>query len=271
MKKYKYAIIGSGGFIAPRHIQAIHDTGGEVILTCDNDPTKMADFVEYRDMFQHERMKDVDAIIICTPNYLHSEMVRDALRTGKRVLCEKPLTIFNDFIGLDGVFVVLQLRYHDLIPEIIKTLIDNKKNEIVLMMKVYRDENWWQSWRGDEAKSGGILIGIGIHMIDVLIFLLGNEYKIIESFNSKKLCTGVIQFPTALVKYHVEILNSREGQTRSFIINDKNFELCDKDNLSFSGYHHRVYEEFISGNGIPLSEAKKSIELVLKLKNYEKN
>ena len=86
-----------------------------------------------------------------------------------------------------------------------------------------------------------------------------------ENIRSRTKCTGNIYFPTANVHYHVEVLPDRDGQTRKFMINGNNFELCNKDNLSFAGYHQFVYEDFVKGNGIPLSETRKSIELVLKL------
>ncbi len=109
----KYAIIGMG-FIYPRHEQAIKDTGGEIIMTVDTDLSKDADFLDYRDMLESKTMKDVDIIVICTPNYLHPEMIRDCLRTGKKVLTEKPLTINTDFRGLEDANVVQQLHYHQL-------------------------------------------------------------------------------------------------------------------------------------------------------------
>jgi UDP-N-acetyl-2-amino-2-deoxyglucuronate dehydrogenase len=259
-----YCLIGLG-FISQRHRDAIHDTGGQVILTCDIDESKNPDFTNYLEMFESKKFKEeIDTVIIATPNHLHKQMIKDALATGKRVLCEKPLILDNNFEGLEGVSVVLQLRHHDFISEI-KRVLKSDKNEVEIIMKVYRDSAWWDSWRGSAKKSGGILIGLAIHQFDLLIFLLGNEYSIIESNKSRKKCTGTIKFPTATIKYHIEVLDSRERQTRDIIVNGKKFMLCNKDSLSFAGYHHKIYEDFIKGNGIPLSEARKSIELVLKL------
>ena len=68
-----------------------------------------------------------------------------------------------------------------------------------------------------------------------------------------------------MVKYYVEILDNNTNQTRSFIINGKYFELCDKDNLSFAGYHHLVHEDFVKCTGISVLEAMKSIQLINKL------
>jgi len=260
----KYSIIGCG-FIYPRHKESIEKIGGEVILTCDIDPKKEADFLDYKEMFKSPKFKEVDVVVICTPNYLHAQMSRDAIDLGKKVLCEKPLTIDKDFSGLEDVNVVLQLRYHDMIGAIKDALRDS--NNIELVMRVCRDDKWWKSWRGNYGQSGGILLGIAIHMFDFLIFLLGNEYQIIDSKHSIKKCFGTIEFPDAQVNYNVEILDfdDKEHQTRKFIINGKEFELCNKDNLSFAGYHDQVHKEFAAGRGITLDEARKSIELVLKL------
>lgn len=261
----KFAIIGSGGFISKRHCEVIEQLGHKVTMTCDIDPSKNADFLDYKEMFKSKKFKnEVDAVVIATPNYCHKQMAIDALATGKKVLIEKPCIVDNDFEGLEGSFHVLQLRYHMLTPDIRKSLLETN-NKIDLVMKVYRDDRWWNSWRGDFEHNGNILMSLAIHMFDYLIFLLGNEYEVIESENHRKLCTGIIKFPTALINYHVEVLNSKDGQTRSFIVNGQRFEMCDKENLSFAGYHHLVHRDFIEGNGIPLSEARKAIELVLKL------
>ena len=123
---YKYAIIGKG-FIFSRHVEAIELTGGKVVLTCDIDTTKGADFLDYREMLDSPKMKEVDVVVICTPNHLHAEMVRDVLHIGKTVLCEKPLTINTDFSGMEGVNVVQQLHYHPLFDTICQKLRKAKK------------------------------------------------------------------------------------------------------------------------------------------------
>ena len=222
-----FAIIGRG-FIFSRHCDAIKKTGGKVIMDCDIDPKKGAKFLNYKDMLNSDKFKkEVDAVVICTPNFLHYQMAIDALATGKKVLVEKPCVITNNFKGLNNTNHVLQLRHHDFTDKIKQSLTGN--DNIDLVMKVCRDKNWWDSWRGDKDKSGGILMGIAIHMFDYLIFLLGDEYKVIKSKKSKKECSGIIKFPTALINYYVEILDNsqKDQQTRSFIINGENFEFQD--------------------------------------------
>ena len=269
-KKLNVMIIGKG-FIFSRHVESIEKCGGNVLITVDNDPNKKADFLNYKKAFLSSKFKDVNYIVICTPNDSHLSILKDCLtQTNKEIIIEKPAIISNHFLGIENnkrINCVLQLRYNPLLPELKKAIVGDN-NKIDLIMKVYRDKNWQLSWKNNLKKSGGILMGIAIHMFDLLIVLLGNNYVVVNAENSQKKCTGIIKFPRATVSYYVEVMDSREGQTRKLVINDQDFELCNRDNLSFSGFHDRVYEELIKGNGIPLSEAKKSIKLVLKLKQY---
>ena len=101
-----FAIIGKG-FIYPRHKKAIKDLGHKIILDCDI--KEKADFKDWAEMFNHPKFEQVEYVSICTPNYLHSIIAREALRRGKKVLCEKPLSI-EGLDGMDGVKTILQLR-----------------------------------------------------------------------------------------------------------------------------------------------------------------
>jgi UDP-N-acetyl-2-amino-2-deoxyglucuronate dehydrogenase len=261
-----YAIIGSGGFIAPRHVEAIHDTGGKVLLTCDIDPTKKADFTDYREMLASERMKDVDAVVICTPNYLHPEMVRDSLKAGKRVLCEKPLSINTDFSFMDGVNIVLQLRYHDLYDDICRALKKAKRVDVVL--KAYRDEHFWKCWKGDELMSGGVVYIMGAHMFDLILCALKGPYWLENVQDNMKKSSGIIHFGDLEVHFDMEFLDNREGQSRHLLIDGEKFVLSTKDNLSFEGLHDRVYRAFIENKAPDINDVKPSIALIDAIKKH---
>ena len=261
----RYAILGKG-FIFPRHVEAIKDTGGEVLLTCDIDPDKKADFTNYRDMFESKAMEDIDAIVICTPNYLHPEMVRDALRTGKKVLCEKPLSINTDFSFMEGVSIVLQLRYHPMLDEICEKFKKAKNARVIL--KTYRDEKFWASWKGSEAMSGGVVFTLGPHIFDLLVFALGPKYDIISANDSMKKSTGTVKIGDVTVDYHLEFLDSREGQTRHIEIDGEKFILSIKDNLSFEGLHDQVHQAFIDGVSPGIEEVIPSIQLMNDIKKF---
>lgn len=257
----KYAIIGKG-FIYDRHVQAIKDTGGQVIVDCDIE--KPSDFYDYRNMLSSSIIKEIDAIIICTPNHLHAEMIRACLPTGKPVLCEKPLTINTDFTFMDNVNIVLQLRYHPLFNEICSAM--RKAKNIKLVLKAYRDANFWGSWKGDEQKSGGVIYIMGAHVFDLLTYALGNKYEIINCFDSMKKSYGTILFNKIIVNFDIAFLDSREGQTRHIKIDGKKFVLSLKDNLSFEGLHDKVYQAFKIGAAPKLNDVRTGIELIDSIK-----
>jgi UDP-N-acetyl-2-amino-2-deoxyglucuronate dehydrogenase len=257
-----FCIIGLG-FISPRHKKAIEDVGGKLLLTCDIDPSKGADFTDWVEMFHSPRFKEVDVVVICTPNYLHAVIAREATLRNKRVICEKPLSI-SGTEGLYGVNTVLQLRYHPKLQGL------TPKN-VSVTAKMFRDESYWKGWKGDVNKSGGILYNLGVHYIDLLIFLLGYPVSIIESSYTPKLAKGKIQFHRGIGEYHIEILDDREGQMRKIIADGEEIGLSDKDNLSYEDLHLEVYKHFLAGQGITYGEERKSIELVSKLMASDEN
>ena len=260
MKKttLKCAIIGSEGFIAQRHMDAIKEISGVIITTCDIDKSKNADFTDYRAMLQDEIMRMVNCIVICTPNYLHAEMARDCLRTGKIVLVEKPLCINTDFTGLDGVNVCHQLRYHPQFDEIKESLLSARS--VRMVMRAYRDKNFWNSWKGDEQMSGGVVYILGSHLIDLMVACLGgNNWQIIEAKDTMKKSIGIINFEGIEIEFLFEILDTREGQGRWIDIDGRIFTLSLRDNLSFEGLHDKIYLNMLQRKGVKLEDAKKSI------------
>ncbi len=256
---YKVAVIGKG-FIFPRHVQAIEDTGGEVALTCDIDYSKDPDFTDYRDMLKSKAMKDIDVISICTPNYLHAEMIRDCLRTGKTVLSEKPLTINTDFSGLEGVSVVQQLHYHPLFKEICKKLKKAKKVKAVL--RAYRDDHFYKCWKGDEVMSGGVVFILGAHIWDLLVTALGDNFRVIKAEDSMRRSNGIVIMGDTEIEYSFEFLLSRDGQTRHLEIDGEKYTLSLKDNLSFEGLHDKVYEALLKDKAPQLSSIEPSVRLM---------
>src|SRR5688572_3367107 len=132
-----FALIGAAGYIAPRHMKAIKDTGNVLVAALDpSDSVGIIDsyfpeadfFTEFERFDRHvDKMrrandaKRIDYMSICSPNYLHDSHVRFAMRSGADVVCEKPL-VLNPW-NIDGlqeierdtgrkVSTVLQLRLH---------------------------------------------------------------------------------------------------------------------------------------------------------------
>lgn len=245
--KAKFAVVGKG-FIYPRHKQAIEANGSEIIMSCDIE----RDWVE---MFNHPDFDKVTHVSICTPNYLHAVIIREALLKGKKVLCEKPLSI-SGTERMEGVRTVLQLRYH---PELQKI---NKPKKLQVIAKMFRDDEYWKSWKGNEIMSGGILYNLGIHYIDLAIFLLGDSWEIIDTYKTNKIVIAKVRFGESLVNFHIEIVNNKDEQYRKLIADGKEIILSNQDNLSYEDLHTKVYEEFLVGRGIGVEEANKSLKLI---------
>jgi UDP-N-acetyl-2-amino-2-deoxyglucuronate dehydrogenase len=256
--------MGDKGFIAPRHIRAIEEIGDRVAMTCDIEK-------DWKEVIKTEEWEKIDAVALCTPNYLHYPMA-EAMKD-KVVLSEKPLCLSSKEVEkLKDTNVVLQLRHH---PEVIKwkSLIENNSyDDCKLTVKMFRDEQYWNSWKGDNTKSGGILFNLGIHYFDLLIHLFGEKYEIKERIYTDKRCYGVIMFGNTKVSYEIEIIPTREGQVRKLEIDGQEVVLSTQDNLSYEGLHTQIYKDVRKGKGIKPEEAIKSIKLVEELcENNAKN
>jgi UDP-N-acetyl-2-amino-2-deoxyglucuronate dehydrogenase len=257
-----FSIIGSNGFIAPRHKQAIKDLGHKVVLTCDI--KGKADFKDWVEMFNHPKFKNVEYVSICTPNYLHSIITREALLKGKKVLCEKPLSV-NGTEGMDGVNAVLQLRYN---PAIMHLKL-HPPERMHVEAKMFRGVKYFNSWKGNEVMSGGILYNLGVHYIDLLVHIFGTDWKILGVRKSKKCVTGTIRFGEKIATFHVEIVNRRKKQGRILQADGAEVILSNQENLSYEDLHKEVYKEMLEGRGIGLSEAQKALDLVKAILEYD--
>lgn len=260
-----WAIIGLG-FISPRHKKGIESTGGTLITTCDIDPAKGADFLSFDALRSSNMWKRVSHVAVCTPNDTHSDIVRACLDDGKRVLCEKPLTLFDDFSGLDGVNVVLQLRYN---PAVI-ALKEAGVQDIDIKVVTYREQKYWDSWKGQPERSGGVLLNMGVHYIDLLIHLLGDPIEILEStFDIKYKATGSVRFQRGIGRYHIELSKEPCETIRDIRVNGKREDiegatipLSDSTNMQYKDLHSEVYRNFVDGRGIPLEEARRALDLI---------
>jgi UDP-N-acetyl-2-amino-2-deoxyglucuronate dehydrogenase len=262
MRKKNFAIIGKG-FIYDRHVKAIKHVGGKVVLTCDIDPNKKADFTDWVLMYNSPEFEKVDVVVICAPNYLHGVMAREARARNKQVICEKPLCI-DTVNGMYQVYSVLQLRHHPALQRI-------KKGNIEVDAKMYRDDVYWDSWKGDDAKSGGIIYNLGIHYLDIMIFLLG-EPTDVEYFSlTKKRAIGIVRFGKFIGKFNIQIVDSKKEQGRSLKIRGKEINLSNKENLSYEDLHKRVYEDFMIGRGSGVRKASRALSLIRKLKAWRHN
>ena len=230
MTERNFGLIGVGGFVAPRHLQAIAATGHRLVAACDpSDSVGVIDhhFCEARffteierfDRFLEKRRRLPDServhwISVCTPNYLHDAHVRLALRVGANALCEKPLVInpwnLDQLESLereyDGrVFTVLQLRLVESLRALQATVRDDRRAQVVLTYITRRGRWYGVSWKGQEEKSGGLVMNIGIHFFDVLLWLFGEARRVEVHRNEATRVAGFLELERADVQWFLSI------------------------------------------------------------------
>jgi len=295
-----FALIGAAGYIAPRHMKAIRDTGNLLVTAIDKSDSvgildsffqDVAFFVEFERFDRHAeklRRQGTDKRIhytsICSPNYLHDAHVRFSLRIGAYVICEKPL-VLNPW-NLDAlaeleresgkrIFNILQLRVHPSIMalrEKIRQAPAGEKYAIDLTYITSRGNWYFTSWKGDVSKSGGIATNIGVHFFDMLIWIFGGvQHHEVHHADDRKMA-GFLELEKAEVRWFLSVGRedlpmdaTREGKTtyRSITV--------DREELEFSGgfadLHTAIYRDILAGRGFGIEDARPSIDLVHKLRN----
>lgn len=296
----KFALIGAAGYIAPRHMKAIKDTGSDLIAALDkNDSVGIIDshfpnanfFTEFERFDRHidklRRAKDgnaVDYVSICSPNYLHDSHMRFALRAGADAICEKPL-VLNPW-NIDGLIdiekdtgrkvnTILQLRVH---PSIValreKIRVENRatKHEVDLTYITSRGQWYLQSWKGDEKKSGGIATNIGVHFYDMLHFIFGALQENVVHHSDDTMAAGYLEYEKARVRWFLSVdykyvpeSAKAEGQRtyRSITVDGEEIEFSG----GFADLHTRSYEGILAGHGFGLEENRVAIETVSNIRN----
>jgi UDP-N-acetyl-2-amino-2-deoxyglucuronate dehydrogenase len=288
-----FALIGVGGYVAPRHLKAIKDTGNNLIAALDkHDSVRILDsyfpetdfFTEFERFDRHiEKLKRqgiyTDYVTVCSPNYLHDAHIRFGLRVGADVICEKPL-VLNPW-NVDALMeieketgkkinTILQLRLHPTIialREKINREPRAKTHEVELRYVTSRGHWYHISWKGDIEKSGGIATNIGIHFFDMLIWIFGDVRENKVETHTTDTAAGTLRLDKATIKWFLSIdaqtlpLDCKEAGKRTFrsiTIDGDQFEFTE----GFTDLHTRAYEGILTGNGFPVSETKKSIQLV---------
>lgn len=293
----KFALIGAAGYIAPRHLQAIRDTGNTLVAALDKSDTvgimdsyfPEADFfTEYERFDRHldklrRQGNGVDYVSICSPNYLHDSHIRFALKNNAHAICEKPLVLnpwnvdaLSEIEKETGrkVYTILQLRLHPAIIALRNSVLNGAKDKIydVKLNYVTSRGHWYHtSWKGDVSKSGGIATNIGIHFFDMLIWVFGNVKNVEVSKLNDDTGAGYLELERARVKWDLSInyenvpdeLKERGKRTyRSLLMEGEEIEFSD----GFTDLHTRSYEQILAGQGFGLEEARPSIELVHKIR-----
>ncbi len=288
-----FALIGAAGFIAPRHLRAIKDTGNRLVAALDpNDSVGILDsyfpdcdfFTEFERFDRHAELlkgtpDQIDYVTVCSPNYLHDAHIRFALRIGANVICEKPLVLnpWNvDALELQQqksgkqVFNILQLRLHPTLIALKRRIMEGSADKVYDLDLTYITSrgNWYYaSWKGDKSKSGGIATNIGIHFYDMLSWIFGEVEENIVHISTHDRVSGFLKFKRARVKYFLsinkatlpsEIYAAGKRTYRSMKMNGEEIEFSD----GFTDLHTESYRQILAGNGFQYSEAKTAIKIV---------
>jgi UDP-N-acetyl-2-amino-2-deoxyglucuronate dehydrogenase len=287
-----FALIGAAGFIAPRHLKAIKETGNNLVAAMDKfDSVGIIDsyfpqadfFTEYERFDRHldklrRQGKMVDYVSICSPNYLHDAHIRFAMRHQADAICEKPLVLnpwnadaLAEIEKETGkkVYTILQLRLHPTIIKLREEVLASDPDKIFDVDLTYitsRGKWYHHSWKGEESKSGGIATNIGIHFFDMLLWIFGETREIqVEKYEIDH-ASGFLQLKRARVKWFLSINDEHlpeavrtQGKRtfRSLKMNGKEIEFSE----GFTDLHTTSYQEILKGNGFGLVEARPSIEL----------
>ena len=296
-----FALTGLAGYIAPRHLQAIKDTGNRLVAAVDpHDSVGILDsffpeasfFTEFERFDRHleklrrEKKEDqVHYISICSPNHLHDAHMRLALRVGADAICEKPLVLkpwnLDQLQELERdfgkrIYTVLQLR---LLPSLIdmKQRLDrqtnNRKHTVRLRYITTRGKWYRYSWKGNGERSGGITTNIGIHFFDLLIWFFGSVQESIVHLLEEEKAAGILELERANVEWHLSldandlpadhVQKNGRATFRSISVDGEEVEFSS----GFTDLHTRVYEEVLAERGFGIDDARPSIELVHAIRN----
>ncbi|MDF2723359.1 MAG: oxidoreductase [Paenibacillus sp.] len=202
MEKLRLAAVGTGGIFKSVHLPAwLAHPEVELVALCDvvrEKAQKLADdngikdvYTDYRDVVARS---DIDVVVICTPNLYHSEVAIAALNAGKHVFCEKPdavnpeeaIKMAQAAEASGKVLMVMRNNRFRPVSQFLRNYVDKGH-----MGEVYTGRCGWIRRRGipgkggwfttKELSGGGPLIDLGVHMIDLAIYIMGNPKPVAVS------------------------------------------------------------------------------------------
>jgi UDP-N-acetyl-2-amino-2-deoxyglucuronate dehydrogenase len=296
----RFGLIGASGYVAPRHMRAIRDTGHQLLAAFDPfDSVGVIDqyfpgadfFVEFERFDRHLEKKrrageGVDFLSICSPNYLHDAHIRFGLRLGADVICEKPLVLNPWNVDALGelaeetgrqVYNILQLRLHPSVIALrqkVQAAPADHKLDIDLSYITSRGHWYHTSWKGDLQKSGGIATNIGVHFFDMLIWIFGSVQENVVHIHTHDRAAGYLELERARVRWflsiHADTLPAsavEKGQRtwRSLTIGGEEFEFSE----GFTDLHTLSYQAVLEGRGFPLETARPAIEVVYDIRHAQ--
>ena len=291
-----FAIIGVAGYIAPRHLKAIRETGNDLVSAYDkNDSVGIIDsyfpkayfFTEQELFDRHNNWfisqgNHIDYLTVCSPNYLHDAHTRYGLRLGCDVICEKPVVLSPwNIDALEQMeqetghkaYTIFQLRLHPSVVALKKKIEEGPKDKVYDVDLTYitpRGHWYYASWKGNIQKSGGVATNIGVHFYDMLQWVFGPVQKNIVHISSFDRVAGYLELRQARVRYFLSINGDHvpeghSGSYRCITVDGSEFEFSQ----GFTDLHTRSYEEVLAGRGFRISEAKSCIQTVYDIRHAD--
>jgi UDP-N-acetyl-2-amino-2-deoxyglucuronate dehydrogenase len=294
----RFALIGAAGYIAPRHMKAIKDNNCDLIAAYDPYDgvgimdsifpdadffTEFERFDRYVDKLKRKQ-NALDYVSICSPNYLHDAHIRFGLKSGCNVICEKPIVLnpwnLDALLEIENetnrkVFTILQLRLHPVIIDLRNKILNGPKDsiyEINLKYVTSRGKWYHRSWKGDLSKSGGIATNIGVHFFDMLTWIFGDVERIELKNQNSETASGILYLEKARINWMlsidynmvpIEVKKLGKRTYRILEIEGEQIEFSD----GFTELHNISYKNILDGKGFGISECKKAIEIVSKIRN----
>lgn len=288
-----FALIGAAGYIAPRHMRAIKDTGHNLSVAYDiNDSVGIIDsispqsdffteferFLEHAHRLQRDQASALHYVSVCTPNHLHHAHIAAGLRLGCDVICEKPLVptslVLDELARIEGetggrVYNILQLRHHDAILRLrdkVAAAPRDTKFDVELTYITSRGKWYLESWKGDPRKSFGVATNIGVHFFDMLHFIFGNLQTNRIHLSQETKAAGYLEYERARVRWFLSIdandlpasVKGKKPTYRSIDISGEQLEFSE----GFTDLHTTSYREILGGRGYGLKDARHCIETV---------
>lgn len=290
---------GVAGYIAPRHLKAIKDTGHHVALALDptESPAMLTDYFPNARYFDSRAEFElslktngdrngsaIEYVSICSPTHFHEVQIRAALECGAHAICEKPIVVnpadlarLAEIENQSGrrIFTILQLRSHDALQalrqELIKAPMRGRKS-VTATYITGRGPAYHRSWKSDEEKSGGLAMNIGVHLFDLLMWLFGKVERSRIHLATAQRMAGELELDCASVQWYLSI-DSADLPASSQAANERVFRSIIVDGMEFNftngldGLHTKAYESILDGGGPGLEDTKPSIELVHSIRN----
>lgn len=289
-----FAVIGAGGYIAERHMQAIVACGHTILAVVDpNDSGNIgkvdayAADAEYFPSFDElltylkSQQRTLHYVSVCSPSHLHFAHCLDALYAGADVICEKPTVIDPQHLTVlaaaeaetgKRVNTVLQFRLHPrliaLREELVADYTPGYQHDVTISFILPRGKWYKRSWKAQEQQSGGIAMHLGIHIFDLLLWLFGGTRTSYIHCRDGKRMAGFLELERARVRWFLSIerddlalaplATPTANSYRSVTIGSREVEFSE----GREALHSTAYLKTLSGQGFGIEAVRPAIELV---------